>query len=38
SYLAWHRMLERFGKNVTPLGTMLSSLGKTGQFQQDFAT
>ncbi|MDQ7001658.1 MAG: IS1595 family transposase [Ghiorsea sp.] len=38
SYLAWHRMLERFGKNVTPLGTMLSSLGKTGQFQQGFAT
>ena len=38
SYLGWHRMIDRLGQNVTPTDCLLSSIGRTRQFQQLIAT
>ncbi len=38
SYLGWHRMIDRLGRNITPTFCSLSALGKTRQFQQLIAT
>ena len=38
NYLAWHRMIDRLGQNITPTLCFLSSLGKTRQFQQLITT
>lgn len=38
SYLGWHRMIERLGKNITPTACFVSAIGRTGQFQQGIGT
>lgn len=38
TYLGWHRMVDRLGRNITPTFCFISALGKTRQFQQLIAT